>query len=57
MKYRNIKTGAIIDVKSKISGGHWQALMPAETAIETSVESTSTGKKKAVKKKCNSMQH
>lgn len=52
MKYRNTKTGAVIDVKSKISGGYWQALVPAETTVE----STSTGKKKAVKKKCNSMQ-
>lgn len=52
MKYRNTKTGAIIDVKTKIIGGNWQALVPAETTVE----STSTGKKKAVKKKCNSMQ-
>lgn len=48
MKYRNTKTGAIIDVKSKISGGNWQ---PLEVA-ETTVKSTSTGRKKAVKKEC-----
>lgn len=56
MKYRNTKTGAVIDVKSKIIGGYWQALVPAETTVETSVKSTSTGKKKAVKKECNSTQ-
>lgn len=52
MKYRNTKSGAVIDFKSKIIGGNWQ---PLEVA-ETTVKSTSTGKKKAVKKKCNSMQ-
>ena len=52
MKYRNTKTGAIIDVKSKISGGYWQALEP----VETTVKSTSTGKKKAVKKCDNTQQ-
>ena len=52
MKYRNTKSGAIIDVKSKIIGGYWQALVPAETTVE----STSTGKKKAVKKKCSNTQ-
>ena len=51
MKYRNTKTGAIIDVKSNIIGGYWQ---PLEVA-EPTVKSTSTGKKKAVKK-CDSTQ-
>lgn len=55
MKYRNTKSGAIIDVKSKIIGGYWQALVPAETTVETTVKSTSTGKKKKVKE-CNSTQ-
>lgn len=50
MKYRNTKTGAVIDVKSKISGGYWQPLEVAEPP-----KSTSTGKKKAVKK-CDSTQ-
>ena len=50
MKYRNTKTGAIIDVKSNIIGGYWQPLEVAEPP-----KSTSTGKKKAVKK-CNSTQ-
>ena len=50
MKYRNTKTGAVIDVKSKIIGGYWQPLEVAEPP-----KSTSTGKKKAVKK-CDSTQ-
>lgn len=52
MKYRNTKTGVVIDVKSKIIGGNWQALEPAETTVK----STSTGRKKAVKKECNTQQ-
>ena len=52
MKYRNTKTGAVIDFKSKISGGFWQPLEVAETAVK----STSTGKKKAVKKCDNTQQ-
>ena len=43
MKYRNTKTGAIIDVESKISGGDWQVLEPATPP------STSTGKKEGEK--------
>ena len=44
MKYRNTKTGAIIDVESKISGGNWQVLEPATPPV-----STSTGKKEGEK--------
>lgn len=32
MKYRNNKTGAVIDVKSKIVGGNWQAMEFANSA-------------------------
>lgn len=32
MKYRNSKTGAIINVKSKISGGNWQAIEPVSSS-------------------------
>lgn len=28
MKYRNVKTGAIIEVASKIEGRDWEALKP-----------------------------
>ena len=34
MKYRNTKTGAVIDVKSVISGGYWQAVEPADSSDE-----------------------
>ena len=30
MKYKNIKTGAVIDATSEISGEDWQAVEPAE---------------------------
>ncbi len=52
MKYRNTKTGAVVDFKSKIIGGNWQPLEVAEPP-----KTTSTGKKKkAVKKECNTQQ-
>lgn len=51
MKYINAKTGAIIDVKSKIIGGNWQAVEPAKEPPK----STSTCKKKKVKE-CNNTQ-
>lgn len=34
MKYQNTVTGAIIDVKSVISCGNWQALEPAKKPEE-----------------------
>ncbi len=46
MKFKNIKTGAIIDVNSVISGGNWQALEPAKEP-----KKTSTTKKDKVTKK------
>lgn len=50
MKYRNTKTGAVVDFKSKISGGHWQPLEVAEPP------KTTARKKKAVKKECSTQQ-
>lgn len=49
MKYRNTKTGAVIDIESEISGGNWQALVPAEPAEEKvapAQQKRRTGKKK-----------
>lgn len=43
MKYRNTKTGRLIDVKSVISGGNWQAIEPANS-IEKK-RGRSTGRK------------
>ena len=51
MKYRNTKTGAVVDFKSKIIGGNWQPLEVAEPP-----KTTSTAKKKKAVKKCNSTQ-
>ena len=51
MKYRNTKTGAVVDFKSKISGGNWQPLEVAKTP-----ETISTAKKKKAVKKCDSTQ-
>ncbi len=31
MKYKNIKTGAVIDVTSELSGEDWRAVEPAGT--------------------------
>ncbi len=45
MKYQNIKTGAVIDVKSVISGGNWQAVEPAKQPEKK----TSTKKEKVTK--------
>lgn len=45
MKYRNIKTGAVIDVNSVISGGNWQAVEPAKQP-----EKKTTAKKDKVTK-------
>lgn len=50
MKYRNTKTGAVVDFKSKISGGYWQPLEVAEPP------KTAAKKKKAVKKECSTQQ-
>lgn len=37
MKYRNVKTGAVIDVKSEISGGNWERIDGKAPAKEPSV--------------------
>lgn len=47
MKYRNRKTGAIIDVKSKISGGNWQAIEPVSSSDNK--KKTPVRKKKVIK--------
>lgn len=41
MKYRNKATGAVIDIKSRLSGGEWEELKEAKKA------SGSSRKKKA----------
>lgn len=51
MQYINTKTGAVIDFKSKIIGGNWQPLEVAKPP-----KSSSTKRKKAVKKECNTQQ-
>lgn len=51
MKYINTQTGAVVDFKSKISGGYWQPLVVAEPPKK----STSAGRKKKVKE-CNMQQ-
>lgn len=44
MKYRNVKTGAVIDVPSKISGKNWELLdggkakEPAPVVLDAPVE-------------------
>lgn len=30
MKYKNVKTGAIIDVESKVSGENWESVVEEE---------------------------
>jgi len=44
MKYRNVKTGAVIDVKAEL-GGNW---MPVEA--KKKAEASSVSKKKTAKK-------
>jgi hypothetical protein len=39
MRYRNVKTGAVIDVKSEISGGNWERIDGKAPAKEPSVSS------------------
>lgn len=36
MKYKNKKTGTIIDVRSKISGGDWERYTPAKNGKKSS---------------------
>ncbi len=48
MKYQNTITGEIIDIKSKIVGGPWQAVKPAVSSADGKAV---PAKRKAVKKK------
>lgn len=51
MKYRNTITGAIIDIKSTITEGPWQALESAPSSIDgKSKVAPVQPKRKAVKK-------
>lgn len=45
MKYRNTKTGAVIDVPSKITGGNWQAVESAKEAVVEKTEEAPAKKK------------
>jgi len=37
MRYRNTKTGVIVDVKSQIIGGNWQVIGPANSSVNDKV--------------------
>lgn len=50
MKYRNVITGAVIDIKSTITAGPWQAVEPATSVVKDEVAPVQP-KRKAVKKK------
>lgn len=53
MKYQNKETGAIIDVKSMITEGPWQAIQPANSVMDDETEKVAPvqqKKRKAVKK-------
>lgn len=47
MKYRNVKTGAVIDATSELSGEDWQALMPAKAPEKPKVAPVQRRKGKA----------
>lgn len=49
MKYKNIKTGAVIDAASEISGEDWQALPPAEIPENRKVAPVQPKRKTRVK--------
>lgn len=53
MKYRNTVTGVVIDIKSRIAGGNWQAEESANFSIvkEDLKELSAPSKRKASKKK------
>lgn len=48
MQYRNTKTGAVINIKSKISGGYWQENEPARPTV--TMKRQTDGRKKKVNK-------
>lgn len=37
MKYRNVKTGNVIDVSGHICGKDWQAVTPAEKSVNKEI--------------------
>lgn len=37
MRYKNTKTGVVIDVKSQIIGGNWQVEEPANSSVNDEV--------------------
>ena len=41
MKYKNKKTGAVVEVKSKITGGGWE---PVKKHTKKKTENTESGK-------------
>ena len=47
MKYKNIKTGAVIDISANLIDEQWKALEPSALSIDTEKE---TAPKKVVKK-------
>ena len=51
MKYRNIKTGAIIDVNAEVSGEDWEALNSSSPAISDSDEPVESKKAPKGKRK------
>lgn len=51
MKYQNTITGAVIDVKSIITEGPWQAVTPASSVVEEQKVAPVQPKRKAAKKK------
>lgn len=48
MKYHNTRTGAVIDIRSELSGEDWQVLEPAGSSEKK--EAPVQPRKKAVKK-------
>ncbi len=46
MKYKNIKTGSVIDVQGHITGGNWQALTPAGSGTPVTLSGKPSGENK-----------
>lgn len=49
MKYKNIKTGAVIDAASEVSGEDWQAVEPAKIPENRKVAPVQPKRKTRVK--------
>ena len=45
MKYKNIKTGAVIDTASEVHGEDWQAVMPAGAPEKRTTKPTQSKRK------------